>query len=153
MWKVTDQKKTKSPSGPASAKRRKFLRTLVMAGSLVGASLVGILPAVRGWVKKLRPPGALPEGRDSWPRASSAASVFRCVRWRRSSWRTWWTGWGSGTPWIDSRRQACDFSCDGLQCVLACPTGALTHHINYPHEAKMAVAKVVRPRIVSGTAR
>ena len=58
---MTDQKKTKSPSGPASAKRRKFLRTVVMAGTLVGASLIGVIPAVRGWVKKLRPPGALLE--------------------------------------------------------------------------------------------
>ncbi len=56
-------------------------------------------------------------------------------------------GAGIGTPMIDPREQACDFSCDGLQCVLACPTGALTHHINYPHEAKMATAKVVRPKL------
>jgi ferredoxin-type protein NapG len=29
--------------------------------------------------------------------------------------------------------------------VLACPTGALTHEINYPHETDMGIAKVVRP--------
>ncbi|MCF6238408.1 MAG: 4Fe-4S ferredoxin, partial [Candidatus Marinimicrobia bacterium] len=54
-------------------------------------------------------------------------------------------GIGVGTPYIAARDQACDFSCDGLQCVLACPTGALTHEINYAHEAEMAVAKVVAP--------
>ncbi len=53
-------------------------------------------------------------------------------------------GFGNGVPAIDARTQACDFSCDGLQCVLACPTGALTHHINYSHESNMAMAKVVR---------
>ena len=41
-------------------------------------------------------------------------------------------GFGVGVPYIDARAQACDFSCDGLQCVLACPTGALTHELNYP---------------------
>ena len=46
---------------------------------------------------------------------------------------------------ISMPAQACDFSCDGLQCVLACPTGALTHEINYPHETDMGIAKVVRP--------
>jgi ferredoxin-type protein NapG len=36
-------------------------------------------------------------------------------------------GFGVGVPYIDARRQACDFSCDAVQCVLACPTGALTY--------------------------
>jgi ferredoxin-type protein NapG len=54
-------------------------------------------------------------------------------------------GFGVGSPYIDARAQACDFSCDGLQCVLACPTGALTHKINYSHETEMGIAKVVRP--------
>ena len=37
-------------------------------------------------------------------------------------------GFGIGVPYIDSREQACDFSCDAVQCILACPTGALTYH-------------------------
>jgi ferredoxin-type protein NapG len=36
-------------------------------------------------------------------------------------------GYGVGTPHIDARAQACDFSCDAAQCILACPTGALTY--------------------------
>ena len=28
---------------------------------------------------------------------------------------------------IDARTQACDFSCDAVQCILACPTGSLTY--------------------------
>ncbi|MDH5472477.1 MAG: 4Fe-4S ferredoxin, partial [Gammaproteobacteria bacterium] len=54
-------------------------------------------------------------------------------------------GFGIGVPYIDARPQACDFSCDGLQCVLACPTGALTHELNYPHETRMGFAKLARP--------
>ncbi len=30
-----------------------------------------------------------------------------------------------GTPYINVRNQACDFSCDSLQCVETCPTAAL----------------------------
>lgn len=34
-------------------------------------------------------------------------------------------GLGYGTPFIDPREQACDFSCDALQCVETCPTSVL----------------------------
>ncbi|MCB1726640.1 MAG: 4Fe-4S binding protein, partial [Gammaproteobacteria bacterium] len=54
-------------------------------------------------------------------------------------------GYGLGVPYIDARAQACDFSCDGLQCVLACPTGALTHSLNYPSQTRMGFARVARP--------
>jgi ferredoxin-type protein NapG len=37
-------------------------------------------------------------------------------------------GFGVGAPYIAARDQACDFSCDAVQCILACPTGALTYH-------------------------
>jgi ferredoxin-type protein NapG len=37
-------------------------------------------------------------------------------------------GFGVGVPYIDARSQACDFSCDAVQCILACPTGSLTYH-------------------------
>ncbi len=35
------------------------------------------------------------------------------------------TGLDYGTPYIDIREQACDFSCDSLQCVETCPTAVL----------------------------
>jgi ferredoxin-type protein NapG len=136
------------PTKPVATKssRRKFLRTLVMTGGLVGASLLGVLPVVRGWVKKLRPPGALAE--DEF--LASCIKCGQCVQVcpvEAIHLADLQDGVGMGTPFIDPRQQACDFSCDGLQCVLACPTGALTHHLNYPHEAKMAVAKVARPKV------
>jgi ferredoxin-type protein NapG len=34
-------------------------------------------------------------------------------------------GLSYGTPYIDPREQACDFSCDAMQCVETCPTAAL----------------------------
>ena len=35
------------------------------------------------------------------------------------------SGLDYGTPYIDIREQACDFSCDSLQCVETCPTAVL----------------------------
>ncbi len=34
-------------------------------------------------------------------------------------------GLSYGTPYIDPRAQACDFSCDAMQCIETCPTSAL----------------------------
>jgi ferredoxin-type protein NapG len=34
-------------------------------------------------------------------------------------------GFGIGTPVIDTRAQACGYSCDQVDCLRACPTGAL----------------------------
>ncbi len=55
-------------------------------------------------------------------------------------------GVGIGVPYIDAREQACDFSCDGLQCVLACPTGALTHDLDYPADTRMGFARMDNPK-------
>jgi ferredoxin-type protein NapG len=151
----------KDTAKPAmSIKRRKFLRTLVLGGGLVGASLLGLVPVAQGWVKRLRPPGALLE-QDFLASCIKCGQCVQVCPVEAISLADMIDGVGLGTPIIDPRQQACDFSCDGLQCVLACPTGALTHHINYPHEAEMAVAKVVRPKLclaaqgkgVHGTAR
>jgi len=131
-------------AAPADPRRRKFLRTLVMAGGVVGAALVGLIPVVRGWVKRLRPPGALVE-REFLASCIKCGQCVQVCPVEAIKLSDIDDGAGVGTPFIEPRRQACDFSCDGLQCVLACPTGALTHHINYTHEAEMAVARVVRP--------
>jgi ferredoxin-type protein NapG len=141
-----DNKPAQSRSGPAKSSRRKFLRTLAMVGGVTGAALLGVIPVMRGWVKKLRPPGALAE--DDF--LASCIKCGQCVQVcpvEAIKLADLQDGVGVGTPWIDPRRQACDFSCDGLQCVLACPTGALTHHLDYPHQTRMAVAAVVRPKL------
>jgi len=129
---------------PYSPKRRKFLRTLAMASGVLVASAIGVIPVLKRWIRWLRPPGAI----DEQEFLASCIKCGQCVQVcpveaiRLSELNE---GFGVGTPYIEARVQACDFSCDGLQCVLACPTGALTHHINYPHEAKMGIARLVRP--------
>ncbi len=129
---------------PPKPPRRDFLRTLVMVLGFVGASLLGFVPVVKGWVKRLRPPGALLE-KDFLASCIKCGQCVQVCPVEAIKVADLVDGFGNGVPYIDSRKQACDFSCDGLQCVLACPTGALTHHINYPHEARMAVAKIERP--------
>ncbi len=129
---------------PKNPGRRKFLRTLALSGGVLGAAMLGWFPVLRRWTSHLRPPGALAE--ESF--LASCIKCGQCVQVcpvEAIDLAGLDDGFGVGTPFIDARSQACDFSCDGLQCVLACPTGALTHEINYPHEAEMAVAELIRP--------
>ncbi len=139
---MADKDNTKA-AAPVDLQRRKFLRTLALAGGLVGVSLLGLAPVALGRVRRLRPPGALLE-REFLASCIKCGQCVQVCPVEAISLADIADGVGLGTPFIDPRAQACDFSCDGLQCVLACPTGALTHHINYPHEAEMAVAEVVR---------
>lgn len=124
--------------------RRDFLKSLAFGAGVLGAALLGFVPLLRGWVRRLRPPGALPE-REFLASCIKCGQCVQVCPVEAIHLSDLSDGFGVGTPFIDPRRQACDFSCDGLQCVLACPTGALTHRIDYPHQAEMAVAAVVAP--------
>ena len=137
--------KAKKPSRQVAQRaRRKFLRSVALGVGIIGASLLGFIPVLKQWVVRLRPPGALQEQQF----LASCIKCGQCVQVcpvKAIKLAELDEGFGIGTPYLDARAQACDFSCDGLQCVLACPTGALTHEINYPHETDMGIAKVVRP--------
>ncbi|MCP4291507.1 MAG: 4Fe-4S dicluster domain-containing protein [bacterium] len=124
--------------------RREFLRTIGMTAGLVGAAMLGIVPVVKGWVKRQRPPGALAE-KDFLASCIKCGQCVQVCPVESIKLTDIDDGFGVGTPYIEPRDQACDFSCDGLQCVLACPTGALTHHINYSHQSNMAVAVIANP--------
>ena len=124
--------------------RREFLRSVALTTGLVATSLLGFVPVVRGTQQRLRPPGAL----DEHPFLSSCIKCGQCVQVcpvDAIKLADIGDGMGIGAPFIDARQQACDFSCDGLQCVLACPTGALTHEINYSYETRMGFARLSRP--------
>jgi len=106
--------------------RRKFLRSAVLLAGVLGTSLLGFVPVYRALVRRLRPPGALDE-------ADFLASCIKCGQCVQVCPVTAiklgdiHEGYGIGVPYIDARKQACDFSCDAAQCILACPTGALTY--------------------------
>jgi ferredoxin-type protein NapG len=127
--------------------RREFLRTSALAAGAVGLSLLGLLPQL-GQAGRLRPPGAIKRVTDEQPFLAACIKCGQCVQVcpvQAIKLADLMDGVGVGAPYIDARAQACDFSCDGLQCVLACPTGALTHEINYPAQARMGFARLARP--------
>jgi ferredoxin-type protein NapG len=107
--------------------RRRVLHTLLLSGGVLGAALSGWLPLAYAKSSRLRPPGALDE-RDF---LSSCIKCGQCVQVcpvNAIKLADLVDGFGVGVPYIDARAQACDFSCDAVQCVLACPTGSLTYH-------------------------
>ena len=107
--------------------RRRVLRTILLTGGVLGAGLSGFLPLIYSQKKRLRPPGAL----DETDFLASCIKCGQCVQVCPVSaikLADLIDGVGVGTPYIEARAQACDFSCDAVQCILACPTGSLTYH-------------------------
>ncbi|MCB1786162.1 MAG: 4Fe-4S binding protein [Chromatiaceae bacterium] len=129
--------------------RREFIRSSVLVGGTLIAALAGLVPVAGGGTHRLRPPGALKDAQlDERDFLSACIKCGQCVQVcpvEAINLADLADGVGVGVPYIDARAQACDFSCDGLQCVLACPTGALTHSLNYPAQSRMGFARVARP--------
>ncbi|MCX8085834.1 MAG: 4Fe-4S dicluster domain-containing protein [Rhodocyclaceae bacterium] len=131
---------TAAPAKPPLSKerarqaRRRALRTILLGGGVFGAALSGWLPVAYAQRKRLRPPGAL----DEKDLLASCIKCGQCVQVcpvEAIKLADLADGFGVGVPYIEAREQACDFSCDAVQCILACPTGALT----YKKPAYMAV--------------
>ncbi len=107
--------------------RRRVLRTILLTGGVLGAAISGYLPLAYAQRQRLRPPGAL----DEKDFLSSCIKCGQCVQVcpvQAIKLADLVDGFGVGVPYIDARAQACDFSCDAVQCILACPTGSLTYH-------------------------
>ncbi len=123
--------KPAAPKPPLSTERkrqarRRFLRTVLLTGGVMGAALSGWLPLAYAQRKRLRPPGAL----DEQEFLASCIKCGQCVQVcpvQAIKLADLVDGFGVGVPYIDAREQACDFSCDAVQCILACPTGSLTY--------------------------
>jgi ferredoxin-type protein NapG len=106
--------------------RRRFLRAAAMGGTAVGFSLLGLLPAAAHGAR-LRPPGALDE-RDLLAACIKCGQCVQVCPVEAIKQAGLQDGAGVGVPYIVPRDQACDFACDVGQCILACPTGALSYH-------------------------
>lgn len=145
MSKPDDTKKPRLSAKRRQESRREFLRTSALAAGVMAVSMFGYYPVAQGISFRLRPPGAIKSADDEQQFLASCIKCGQCVQVcpvEAIKLADIADGFGIGTPYIDAREQACDFSCDGLQCVLACPTGALTHELNYPAETRMGFARV-----------
>lgn len=148
---VDDTPPAKRPVAPVrkQAARRKFIRSVLLAGGVVGLAMLGYVPVANARKTRMRPPGALEE-HDF---LSSCIKCGQCVQVcpvQAIKVDDIDHGFGIGVPFIDSRKQACDFSCDAVQCILACPTGALTYHkppfADARPEMKLAHAPILKAK-------
>jgi ferredoxin-type protein NapG len=143
------KKRLLSPTRRAQS-RREFIRTTVLAGGTLIVALAGYVPLAGGGTRRLRPPGALKDAqlheRDFLSACIKCGQCVQVCPVEAIKLADLTDGFGIGVPFIEARAQACDFSCDGLQCVLACPTGALTHDLDYPAQARMGFARIARPQ-------
>jgi len=129
---MADESKPKAPapSGIINKRkleeRRRFLRSIILGAAVLGISTLGYIPVASAWRVRMRPPGALEEPDF----LSSCIKCGQCVQVcpvQAIKLDDIDHGFGVGVPHIVSREQACDFSCDAVQCILACPTGALVY--------------------------
>jgi ferredoxin-type protein NapG len=134
----------KPTSARQQKERRGFLLSVLLGTGTVALALAGYIPIVNGWVKRLRPPGALEE-RDFLASCIKCGQCVQVCPVEAIVLADAGDGFGNGAPYIDARTQACDFSCDAVQCVLACPTGALTHAIDKKEQVRMGLAVLARP--------
>lgn len=148
MSKAETSKKIQPSLKHRQESRREFLRSTALAAGVITVSLFGYYPVAQGLALRLRPPGAIKHPLDEQQFLASCIKCGQCVQVcpvNALKLTDIDDGFGIGTPYIDAREQACDFSCDGLQCVLACPTGALTHDLDYPADSRMGFARLDKP--------
>lgn len=144
MSKTADTPKKPRLTRRELERRRMLIRTMALGVAAVSAGLIGWYPVYKKVFDRLRPPGALDE--DEF--LAACIKCGQCVQVcpvEAIKLADGDEGYGLGVPYIDARAQACDFSCDAVQCVLACPTGALSHLIAKKEEVTMGFARLARP--------
>ena len=110
----------------AQERRRNFLKAAAVGAGVVGFALCGAVPVLTRKEQLLRPPGALDE-RDFLASCIKCGQCVQVCPVEALHPGSLLDGFGVGAPYIDPRKQSCDFACDVAQCILACPTGALTY--------------------------
>ena len=132
------------PSRKKRRERRAMIRSAGAGIMVVGAALLGIFPVTKNWFNRLRPPGAIEE-KDFLAACIKCGQCVQVCPVEAILLGDLDEGYGIGAPYVDARAQACDFSCDAVQCVLACPTEALSHKIDKKEQVRMGIARLSRP--------
>ncbi len=124
--------------------RRELLLGFFAGVAVVNVGMLNFVTTTATWESLLRPPGALAE-KDLLASCIKCGQCVQVCPVEAIKLSDAESGFGIGVPYIDARAQACDFACDTPQCVLACPTGALTHHLNEKEQVNMGVAVLKTP--------
>ncbi len=122
--------------------RRQFIKASAIAVGSVAAIGIGVKYVQKyddkaDFQKILRPPGAILEDDFIYACIKCGLCVQICpVQAIKLAGINQVLSYG--TPYINVRNQACDFSCDSLQCVETCPTAAL-NFVQFKEEGEKAV--------------
>lgn len=126
------------------ASRRNFVKqasAIGILGLLAGGGMIG-LGALEAKELPLRPPAAVKE-EDFLALCVKCGQCLQVCPYHSIKLADMALGHGVGTPYIDPRERGC-YLCELLPCVLACPSGALDHHVEDVGQANMGIAVVVR---------
>lgn len=125
--------------------RRDFVKKAATIGAFVALGGIGALvaPKLRSDEIFLRPPGAVKE-EDFLSTCIKCGQCIQVCPYHTLSFLDIGKGHSVGTPFVNARERGC-YLCDLLPCVLACPSGALDHHVSVAQDVAMGVAFLKRP--------
>ncbi len=136
----------------AEESRRQILRGAFALSGVALLQPLAWIPIATARLERIRPPGALAEHAFLGACIKCGQCVQVCpvsaIRLADAD-----DGFGVGAPYVVPREQACDFSCDALSCILACPTGALSHALGSKEQVTSGVARLARPDACLARAR
>lgn len=125
--------------------RRDFVKKAATVGALVALGGIGVFvaPKLKSGKIFLRPPGAIEE-EDFLATCIKCGQCIQVCPYHTLSLLDIAEGHSVGTPFVNARERGC-YLCDLLPCVLACPSGALDHHVSMAKDVTMGVAFLKRP--------
>lgn len=124
--------------------RRNFLQFSTL-GILALSAGITSAPYLKADKLKVRPPGAVEED-DFLALCIKCGQCLQVCPYHSIELDSMFSGHSIGTPFIDTLNRAC-YLCSALPCVLACPSGALSHDVSKPEDIEpMGIAFLSKPK-------